>query len=1065
MSTFLNALTSSLPEIIRISALTDCFARIGVVAYRDYCDGKLLLEWSGWCYPSPTAQLPANCGSEPSDASNKNPSAKRATQAQLLEFVKFLRPYGGGDYPEATKTGLAMAHEVMRAEATTIMMLYTDAPPHFEKTGGMERQGEIKALTKESYGGFGKQFADWVTAAKTLTGEGGGKKAHVYSILAGSTNAIVGPYTYLSTVTHGLSFGLSVHSKTLISELTIGILLAWMGVDTSGVTSKYKVSVKTFTQPHTLTKLQKEKELEGRVLFHSFDTSLKMAKGFEIEAEDLELANLSRVVPSRANRIVDFSKRYNSDTAYKDFVATQLRDIITENVTAMTVNPIFGTLWRAVCNDRKNPARDGLIQLFGAQVDKLTTVNDAKAKMKAWLEESYNFAEEIENMIAEVPEQDKFPCVYLDPTQDFTVKDGPDSGDDNKPLNKFTRNELLEIGRSCDYRILRRLGKVLTRLSHVEKSEDLPLHIRTAGQDLVPRIPLALSKEEHKREFWRVLLHVVLPGTILARRPAALLAALALRMGIQTLRDVADEELIGYRDSWNTLEIPETWNIGCLGLLLDADNDYAQRIKEGTTKAKDEVGTILTAKDKALFKVLVDHKMLELNLNTTLTARIGWSPRKDKAPLGPVTICRKCQFPRSVTIMGPKNICGMCSCGTFCKCKVCQKADDHDFRLSNLVSQDDSENTKVTWVECVMRECRAQYVVYNPQALNVRAKCFYCRHPNDYKCGDAPVVDCTKCLNRMVYPEEYRPKDFDASVWQCPHCVGGMSTVVDADTTAQALMEENGSDWLLTNRDRALWDPLRVRTVFYTATHCDLENLAQKVEILPNSSVELKLRGKLVQNMDEVKDSLRKWVLSRRTEATQCSLCFATVAKSAIHPACGRKGCHQLVCIDCRKGWYGLNAPGRILNIAALSCPFCRRIPAPSIVTSFGLTRLGHAQEAIKNSGEWIYGWCRSCGFAKQYIERVCAQAAPAELQNWFCADCQALQEAATQRLLNVERPPTVCPSCGVMTEKMFGCDHITCPCGAHWCYACGVEATEETIYDHINKEHETLWYEDEDLY
>jgi hypothetical protein len=46
MGGYLRSLNKSLPEIIRISALTGCFERIGVLAYRDYYKGELT-EWSG----------------------------------------------------------------------------------------------------------------------------------------------------------------------------------------------------------------------------------------------------------------------------------------------------------------------------------------------------------------------------------------------------------------------------------------------------------------------------------------------------------------------------------------------------------------------------------------------------------------------------------------------------------------------------------------------------------------------------------------------------------------------------------------------------------------------------------------------------------------------------------------------------------------------------------------------------------------------------------------------------------------------------------------------------------
>jgi hypothetical protein len=52
MYSYLEALQTSLPKIIQISQLTDCFSRIGLLAYRDYTEDHRekdgLLEWSGW---------------------------------------------------------------------------------------------------------------------------------------------------------------------------------------------------------------------------------------------------------------------------------------------------------------------------------------------------------------------------------------------------------------------------------------------------------------------------------------------------------------------------------------------------------------------------------------------------------------------------------------------------------------------------------------------------------------------------------------------------------------------------------------------------------------------------------------------------------------------------------------------------------------------------------------------------------------------------------------------------------------------------------------------------------
>ncbi|OHT10725.1 hypothetical protein TRFO_19957 [Tritrichomonas foetus] len=48
------------------------------------------------------------------------------------------------------------------------------------------------------------------------------------------------------------------------------------------------------------------------------------------------------------------------------------------------------------------------------------------------------------------------------------------------------------------------------------------------------------------------------------------------------------------------------------------------------------------------------------------------------------------------------------------------------------------------------------------------------------------------------------------------------------------------------------------------------------------------------------------------------------------------------------------------------------------------------------------------------------------------------------------------CPRCMVNTFKDGGCNHITCPCGCHWCYKCmaGFKTAHE-CYSHLTQEHD----------
>ncbi|KAH6640273.1 hypothetical protein F5144DRAFT_485176 [Chaetomium tenue] len=1050
MGSFLVSLKSSLNDIIRISATTASFSRIGVLGYRDYDQTmSQVTEWSGW---------------------HSRDAQSEVSQAELLAFVDKLKPQAGGDWPEAARTGLALAHQVMRPEAKTIVLLYADAPPHTERRAGLWKTEQDKLCEPGAYGGNGKLFADWTSVCRTL-GEGE-KRAQVFSIVeeGGShTDEIAAMFLYLSACTGGVCLGLPKGAAVAtISEVTINLLLAWMGADKQGakLDSRNIATHFHYRDKGKVNQLTSEKDgASVRYLSISSTKTDKNALEANIVRPKVSLETMSQIIPSREHPAMDFAKRYKADPEYQKIVVEQLTEIIESDVSALSVNPVFGALWRTVCNDRLNPARDGLITSFGLQVDRTTDANK-KERLKKWLEESYDFAGEIVEMIEAVPEEARYPCVFLDPTVRFTPAENEE--DDEANATGFTRDELLEIGRSCDYRILRRLGRILTRLTYVNSKGDLPAHVKDVPETEVPKIPMALARSEHQCKFWKVLLHTVLPGTMLAARPAALLAALSVRLGIKPLEEVAYTELLAWRDNWNTLDIPETWSVNCLSLLLEADKKLRQATA-GTQSAEAGRQTVLKEEDRRLFGALVDYKMLEMNLSTTFEAEVGWSPNKSKAPLGPVVMCNACEFPRSVTIMGADGTCGVCL-GTR------QPGNDEprevqEARVTGGVSKSDNSDTTASWNECSMTDCRAQYVVYNPKLLNVRPKCHYCRqinrtsqtNPNYKALTIAPCVTCTKCTNRVIWPAVYRPSSFDESTYQCPACTAGtISTIVTVETTASALASENGTAWLLRNDDATIPDPLNNRSLYHTITHItDPTNLTtlfpSKVSILPTSNTPLTLthHHKPIHNTPALLTTLTSWITRRRTQSGTCTLCFSNFPKRHLHPACGgRRGCAERICTSCATAWYGANRPGRVLNTAALACPFCRRRPAPTAAALPRAVRcLGGVREAVEERGEWVYAWCAgACGRARRFVERVCARGVPEVGEGWRCEECVAAKGGLVVK---------TCPACGVATERTAGCDHISCPCGKHWCFNCAamVADTAAEVYAHMSDVHHT-WFE-----
>ncbi|KAI1353886.1 hypothetical protein F5Y01DRAFT_43807 [Xylaria sp. FL0043] len=1042
MGRFLHALNDSLPKVIAVSALTSSFARIGVLAYRDYCGGELI-EWSGWY--------------------GKDGMIDRDT---LIRFAKDLKPDAGGDWPEATKTALAYAHSTMRPEAKTIILLYTDAPPHMPWNTHANRTKEQKRLATRDLGKDSHLFADWASAVRTL--KDGDKKAQVFTIAGYSATALT-PYLFLCHETSGAFFELRSIDANTISALTMSILLAWLGVAKPGTSSKLSANLQTYKE--TVPRIQDELDPLAKVYFQaqSIDSVLR--------SREMDEESLRSVINGRDTPVQNFDKRYIADPRYRAEVVEHLDKIIEEDVSSMAINPVFGSLWRTVCNDRTSEMRDVLISKFGVSVERIPG-QDQKQIMKAWLDESYNYEAEITSIIEEVAPEDRYPCVFFDPTEEWSTFQEDSTA--AQGLGQLTRADLLEIGRSCDYRILRRLGQVLIRLTYIESEGGMPSHVKNAS-NTVPKMPLALAQPKYNRIFWRILLHLVCPGTKLAERPAALLAALSIRMGMKPLKAAAETEMLIWSKRWNNLEIPETWNVSCLSLILDADKSYEERRKRG--ELPDNSGSFLCSGDRQLFQRLVDYSLLKANMPTTLQARVGWKPEKTKVSIGPLVTCRKCNYPRSVTVMAPGVVCGLC---VWDPAAFDRKPKDESIRSN--VTKEDTENNEATWVECSVTSCRAQYVVYNPEMLNVRPKCHYCRISGQAQVAQstpadttsenplsvnstprkgasaslstAPCVECSNCMSRVIWPYEYRPAVLCIKEFRCPACLDGRDTIVTVEPTTKELADENGTAWLLRNENNKIPDAFTSRSLFKTVIASGIEDLASLVEVLPVSdTTELKYCGKLIRNTAEVKSALWGWIRSRRTEGGTCSLCFSTFNKRDVRSACGRSGCQQPICNRCRQDWYGINRRGHIINVAALCCPFCRRQPAARAVSgaAAGITSLGNLRCAVEEAGSWVYAWCDSCGKAKRFMERACAQGPPPELRQWECEEC------AERKQKPGEAPPGIrsCPGCGVPTERTGGCGHIACTvpdCETHWCYFCGIAVDPTQIYIHMDEEHGG-WY------
>jgi hypothetical protein len=326
----------------------------------------------------------------------------------------------------------------------------------------------------------------------------------------------------------------------------------------------------------------------------------------------------------------------------------------------------------------------------------------------------------------------------------------------------------------------------------------------------------------------------------------------------------------------------------------------------------------------------------------------------------------------------------------------------------------------------------------------VRPKCYYCR-----RAKPCPWIECSRCTNRVVVPKYYRRS---TPTYLCPACDNPetkVSTVVETDTTPNVVIKENGLGWLgLTVNDDIFQGKSAYKLMqAHGTTVFDHDPTPKETKLM--------LQGKLVQNPEDARMQVEEWVGTGSIELGSCTLCFEEMAKNKLLAACGRKGCSHKADTGCLQEWascfahchseiagglivvcigqYGKSEPGKLLSIMQLACPFCRRKPAPQTLARYNAAAmaLGGLRAALEDRA-WFYAWCLECGFAKQAVERVCAEGGLPDIRQFRCADCiriaeiQAAQNRQERGRAAISSQSTIrimeCPTCNVSVEKVGTC-------------------------------------------
>jgi len=136
-------------------------------------------------------------------------------------------------------------------------------------------------------------------------------------------------------------------------------------------------------------------------------------------------------------------------------------------------------------------------------------------------------------------------------------------------------------------------------------------------------------------------------------------------------------------------------------------------------------------------------------------------------------------------------------------------------------------------------------------------------------------------------------------------------------------------------------------------------------------------------------------------------------------------------------------------------CAFCKRTPKAKTLRPFNRLACRLAgRKTLELRADMYYGWCRTCFQIAEAAPRACAAEMPV-LRDFECEPCKTKRIFQSEE--SIAKLSKACPKCKAPTVKISGCNHITCPCDAHWCWQCGDEFDESEIYDHMQSVHGTI--------
>ncbi|CAF3950520.1 unnamed protein product, partial [Rotaria sordida] len=850
---------------------------------------------------------------------------------KISTFLKNLRPDGGGDTPEATKTALNKALDMNLVDSNTL----------YQKLG-----------------------------------------CKVFPIINSTSFGTASFYILLSEYTQGKTLFLRNTDVKTISKVTINLFLSLYNAEYEPTDL---VQCLSFTNID-LSAFQNENDAQYNGLMYLPDTKWRKlasihTNSFKVEPIQFMTVNLRFML-----------NKFEKDDPYKCLVYEILESLmIPQHILALTSNTILGLLWRVVCKQKKDHRTDQLIKALSQTLNTMSlnpSLSADTAIIRAWIEESYNSKEEIMDRIAEIKEH--VPAIVL--TLD----------------KKMTRNELLEITRSCNSDVLRTVMKLLNHLTIVTNKSNLPENY----------LPLNLNDNE----IFELLPHLLAEGLKFSLRPAAIMAMLCVLSKNAILQERAIRFLVEIKDKWIDFELPE-------------NNAYA------FSKICVKLPEFFTEDEYLHLKKLHILGGLKINAATHITIQQPFSPKVKEIHHDIKIQCKSCNIIRSTTLFPDvgKSCCALC------------------LPIYNLKDiPEPCTNDYSHLAECSKCACLYAVVQYEKLVFSA-AKCHYCRKESRV----APYRRCTVCQNKYVHYDstETKPNFGEEYTFICAECQHATTskTIVNVEIDISTLMDQN---------KKQLYKYLNIKVKDDTnifSNELSLFKLKDIIEIehtkdVSISSLPLINHQKPILNPTVVYDQIMTWIQSGQCERVTCYICCNDVARAQIDDTCGNKLCCAEACTECLTSWYQDVKPGCIVLVTHLLCPFCKHAPNGKILKKYNKQACTILRADKRNDIDehWYYAWCIDCYKVKKAQEKICnANGEIPMLTNFMCDDCTEIRKNSKTKSIKY------CPGlngkneiCGVAISKKDGCNHITCTaCYSHWCWLC-IKTYGDHIYEHLTEVH-----------